>query len=404
MHPIKRLGCRAFQFAFRAALPLLPYRQPKKLDSLMAVPGILLEQKVVSALLIADGSVRDLGLTAALEQALHAAGISFSLYEQRLPNPTIENVEAARRLYLACGARAVIAVGGGSAIDCAKAVCARIARPDKTVQRMRGILRILRKTPLLIAAPTTAGTGSETTVTAVITDSSAHHKYPINDFVLIPDYAVLDAKLTLDLPPYFTAITGMDALTHAIEAYIGRSTNAFTRAMAEEAVTLIAQNLIAAYDDGSNLKARKGMLKAAHYAGIAFTRSYVGYVHAVAHSLGGQYGIAHGLANSVILPHVLRAYGDSCSRKLAALSRCAGVSMPYDDDASASQAFINWIDGLNHYFGLPESFHEIRIGDIPAMAAHADQEANPLYPVPKLMDQRELETIYELLIPKEDIP
>ena len=402
MHPIKKLGCRAFQFVFRAALPFLPYRQPKLLNSLLEIPRILLEQKVVSALLIIDGSVRDLGLTDTFERALQDAGISCSVCEQRTQNPTIDDVEADRQIYLACGAKAVVAIGGGSAIDCAKAVCARIARPDKPVQRMRGILRILRKTPLLIAVPTTAGTGSETTLTTVITDANAHHKYPINDFVLIPDYAVLDASLTLGLPPYFTAITGMDALTHAVEAYIGRSTNAFTRAMSEEAVTLIALNLVTAYDHGHDIAARENMLHAAHYAGAAFTRSYVGYVHAVAHSLGGQYGIAHGLANAVALPHVLRAYGDSCTKKLAALSRCAGISMPDDDNQTAARAFIQWIEGLNRYFGLPEAFHEIRLGDIPAMAVHAAQESNPLYPVPKLMDERELEAIYELLMPKEE--
>lgn len=404
MHPIKKLGCRAFQLAFRAALPILPYRQPKELTSLQSILVVLLEEKIVTVLLIADGGVRDLGLTAPLEQALKSAGISCAVYEQRTPNPTIDNIEEALRIYLDLGAKAVVAVGGGSAIDCAKVVCARVARPDKSVQNMRGLLRVLRRTPLLIAAPTTAGTGSETTLAAVITDSKTHHKYPINDFALIPNYAVLDARLTLGLPPHLTATTGMDALTHAVEAYIGRSTNAYTRAMAEEAVMLIAQNLVTAYDDGQNFEARQNMLRASYCAGAAFTRSYVGYVHGVAHSLGGQYGIAHGLANAVILPHFLRAYGSSCTRKLAALSRCAGISMPDDDDQTASCAFISWIDGLNRYFDLPEGFHEIRIGDIPTMAAHAASESNPLYPVPKLMDCRELEAMYELLLPKEEHP
>lgn len=402
MHPIKKLGCRAVQFVFRAALPILPYRQPKLLDSLMHIPGVLLEHKVVSVLLVADHGVRNLGLTVPLEQALKNAAISCAVFEQRTPNPTIDDVEAARRIYLASGARAVVAVGGGSAIDCAKVVCARIARPDKSVRQMRGLLRVLSSTPLLIAIPTTAGTGSETTLAAVITDSETHHKYPINDFALIPDYAVLDAKLTLGLPPHLTAATGMDALTHAVEAYIGRSTNAFTRAMAEESVTLIAQHLITAYEDGNNLKARNGMLRASYCAGNAFTRSYVGYVHGVAHSLGGQYGIAHGLANAVILPHFLHAYGSRCTKKLAALSRCAGISMPNDDDKSAAHAFINWIEGLNRYFGFPEGFYQIRIGDIPTMAAHAAKEANPLYPVPMLMDQLELESMYERLMSKEE--
>lgn len=404
MHPITQLGCRAFQLVFRAALPILPFRQPKLLDSLEEAAQVLAKKKISSVLLVADGGVRDLGLTAPLEQALKAADISCAVYEQRHPNPTIDNVEAARKIYLASNAKAIITVGGGSAMDCAKVVGARIARPSKPVQKMKGLLRVCRRTPLLIAAPTTAGTGSETTLAAVITNSETHHKYPINDFALIPDYAVLDAKLTLGLPKQLTATTGMDALTHAVEAYIGRSTNALTRAMAEEAVCLIAQNLRAAYDDGRDFEARKHMLRAAYCAGIAFTRSYVGYVHGVAHSLGGQYGIAHGLANAVILPHFLRTYGKTCARKLAILARKAGIAMPDDDDPIACQAFINWVDGMNRYFSLPETFPQIRREDIPLMALHAARESNPLYPVPKLMDRHELERMYIPLMQQEDNP
>lgn len=158
---------------------------------------------------------------------------------------------------------------------------------------MRGLLKIRRRLPLLIAVPTTAGTGSETTLAAVITDSETHFKYAINDFCLIPRYAMLDESLSLGLPPNLTAATGMDALTHGAEAYIGGSTTPHTRAMAEEAVTLIRRYLP---------QACAQMLRAAYCAGVAFTQSYMGYVHRIAHSLGGQYGIPRGLANAVILP------------------------------------------------------------------------------------------------------
>ena len=232
-----------------------------------------------------------------------------------MPNPTIANIEEGRALYLSAHAQAIIAVGGGSVMDCAKIIGARIAKPRQPVQRMGGLLRILRRTPLLIAAPTTAGTGSETTLAAVITDSAAHHKYPINDFALIPDYAVLDPELTRGLPPMLTATTGMDALTHAIEAYIGRSTTKLTRAMSEEAATRIVRSLYTAYENGGDMQARADMLRAAYCAGVSFTRSYVGYVHGVAHSLGGQYGVPHGLANAVILPYFLDAYGAARPRR-----------------------------------------------------------------------------------------
>ena len=402
MNTLSKIGCRAVQLVFRTALPILPYRQPRLLDSLTDVPALLKQRGVNSILLVADGTVRDLGLTAPLESALAAEQIGFAVYEQRTPNPTIDNVEEARALYVENHAQAIIAVGGGSAMDCAKVVGARIARPNKPVQKMRGLLHILRQTPLMIAVPTTAGTGSETTLAAVITDTATRHKYPINDFALIPDYAVLDAELTVGLPPQITATTGMDALTHAVEAYIGRSTNRLTRAMAEEAVALIAHNLQTAYRDGGNLEARQRMLRAAYCAGIAFTRSYVGYVHGIAHSLGGQYGIAHGLANAVILPHMLRRYGASCSAKLARLAEVAGLVPPGTDENAAAERFIDWVESMNASFGLPTGFAAIREEDIPQMARRADRESNPLYPVPMLMDQQELEAVYHELMRKEE--
>ena len=403
MKAIKRLYCRAYQLVFRAALPVLPYRQPRLLDHLAEIAPLLEQKQIASVLLVVDAGVRSLGLTAALEESLERAGIACAVYEQRTPNPTIANVEEARALYVEGKAQAIIAVGGGSAMDCAKIVGARIARPNKPVQKMRGLLRILRRTPLMIAVPTTAGTGSETTLAAVITDSETHYKYPINDFALIPDYAVLDAELTVGLPPQITATTGMDALTHAVEAYIGRSTNRLTRAMAEEAVDLIARNLQTVYLEGGNLDARKHMLRAAYCAGIAFTRSYVGYVHGIAHSLGGQYGIAHGLANAVILPHMLRRYGASCTARLARLAEIAGLVPPETDERAAAERFIDWVESMNASFGLPTGFSQIREEDIPRMARRADRESNPLYPVPMLMDQQELEAVYHELMRKEEV-
>ena len=282
-------------------------------------------------------------------------------------------------------------------MDCAKVCGARIARPRKPVKRMRGILRVLLPLPTLIAIPTTAGTGSETTLAAVITDGETHYKYPINDFCLIPHYAVLDYRTTIGLPPAITATTGMDALVHAVEAYIGRSTTKETRQRAIEAVSLIHRYLLRAYRDGSDAEARKQMLQAAYCAGIAFTKSYVGYVHAVAHSLGGQYGIAHGLANAVLLPHFLGEYGTSCERRLADLARRAGVVTSDADDTTAAAQFIAWVREMNASMDIPSTLPGIRDEDIPLMAKRADAEGNPLYPVPRLMDAHELEHMYHIV-------
>lgn len=279
-------------------------------------------------------------------------------------------------------------------MDCAKAVGARIAFPKKSLAKLKGLLRVWRKIPTLIAVPTTAGTGSEVTVTAVITDSEEKHKYTMNNFTLIPSYAVLDPRVTYTLPPSLTATTGMDALTHAVEAYIGRSTSKETRRLALEAVKLIFANIETAYADGSNHVARENMLHAAYKAGIAFSKSYVGYIHAVAHTLGGQYNTPHGLANTVLMPIVLEAYGETVHMKLHVLGIAAGVAAESDSHKEGAEKFIAAIRRLNRNMGIPEKLTGIRKEDIPTMAAHAAKEANPLYPVPVLMDKKQLETFY----------
>lgn len=390
----KKLYCRTFQLVFKAAMPFLPYRKPEIIQSVAEIADVCREQGIDTVMIVTDQGIRSLGLTDFLEKSLTEQGISYCIYDRTVANPTIWNVEEARELYLEQGAQAIIAFGGGSSMDCAKAAGARIAKPNQSISQMKGLLKVHKKLPLLIAVPTTAGTGSETTLAAVITDSEKHHKYPINDFSLIPRYAVLDYHETVGLPKNITATTGMDALTHAVEAYIGESTTKETREMAEQAVRLVYLHLKNAYDNGENKEARKGMLKAAYCAGVAFTKSYVGYVHAVAHSLGGQYGTPHGLANAVLLPVVLRMYGPACEKKLAKLARKTEVADAGMDDAAAAERFIDWIQEMNDYMQIPRTFPDIRDEDIPEMARHADKEGNPLYPVPKLMNRRELEQIY----------
>ena len=285
MNQVKKIYCRIFQKAFHLVIPILPYRQPKKVEHLADIPSILKEKGVDRILIVTDQGIRSHGLLEPLEKALRENHIFYEIYDKTVANPTTDNVEEARELYLSKECQALIGFGGGSSMDCAKGVGARIARPGKSLGQMAGILKVIKKLPLFIAVPTTAGTGSETTLAAVITDAQTRHKYAINDFPLIPDYAVLDPQITVSLPPFITATTGMDALTHAVEAYIGNSTTRETRSYALKAVELIFGNLDKAYQNGEDLTARKNMLTASYYAGCAFTQSYVGYVHAVAHSL-----------------------------------------------------------------------------------------------------------------------
>lgn len=399
MFVLRRLYCRIYQKVFHVAIPFMPYREPRHMKQIEETVFLLRKKRIKRVLIVTDSVIRGLGLTKRLEELLGKIGIVYTVYDGTVPNPTIDNVEEARELYVGNRCQAVVAVGGGSVMDCAKVCAARIVKPNQPVHKMKGLLKIHKRLPLLIAVPTTAGTGSETTLAAVITDSQKHHKYPINDFSLIPHYAVLDYRLTLGLPKMITATTGMDALTHAVEAYIGRSTTANTRRRAECAVKLIRKYLKRAYDDGNDRMARSSMLRAAYYAGIAFTQSYVGYVHAIAHSLGGQYGTPHGLANAVILPVMLREYGGSCEKKLAALAVNSGVVEDAGDmsEHDIAEQFIGWVQHMNDYMGIPRTIDGINYEDIDIMAEHADAEANPLYPVPRLMSKKELSRMYYVI-------
>ena len=401
MNPIKAIYCRSVQAVLRAALPVLPYREPQVFHSCGELSTVFQKENIRRVLIVTDAGIVRSGIAAQLEAVLDEDDISYAVYDQTRPNPTVVNVEQALSLYRRYRCQALIAIGGGSSMDCAKAVGARLARPGTPLGKLKGTLRILRPLPTLIAIPTTAGTGSETTLAAVITDTQAQHKYVMNDFVLIPKYAVLDARLTLSLPPHLTATTGMDALTHAVEAYIGRSTTRQTRQEALEATRLVFANVEQAYRNGKDYEARSNMLTAAYRAGIAFSRSYVGYVHAVAHSLGGQYNIPHGLANAVLLPYVLESYGSCIHRKLHDLAVAAGIASPKEEDAGAAAKFIRAIRQLNARMGIPETLEGIRPEDIPVMAAHAEKEANPLYPVPRLMTRDELTFFYEQVAGKE---
>ena len=398
MNTLRKIYCRAFQKAFHIAIPFLPYRKPKIAGSVKELPEIIMRHKCTHVLIITDGGIMKLGLTRRLEKALKEAGIPYTIYDKTVANPTTVNVREALELYHKEGCDAIIGFGGGSSMDCAKAVGACAVKPNHSLAQMKGILKVHKKLPLLMAVPTTAGTGSETTLAAVITDADTRYKYAINDFPLIPRYAVLDPKVTLSLPPFITATTGMDALTHAVEAYIGNSTTIDTRRDALKAVKLIFENIDIAYEHGDNIQARRNMLHASFYAGCAFTKSYVGYVHAVAHSLGGQYNVPHGLANAILLPLVLREYGSCIDKKLHRLAIAAGLADKNTPDHEATELFIRAIEEMKERLGIVNIVKEIQETDIPKLAHYADKEANPLYPVPKLMDASELEKFYYMLM------
>ena len=391
---------RIYQAVMRLVTGLVKWKDAEIIEgenSILKIPALLTKAGKKKVLLVTDKGITSLGLTAPLLSELEKAGVTCHVYDDTVANPTIDNIEEALKMYKDNGCQAIIAFGGGSPMDCAKGVGARVARPNLTIPQMRGLLKVMKKIPLLIAVPTTAGTGSETTIAAVISNPRTHEKYAVNDFHLVPKYAVLDPLITVGLPPHITATTGMDALTHAVEAYVGRSNTDETRQAARKAVKLIHENLYNAYTDGSDLTARSNMLTAAFYAGIAFTKAYVGYVHAIAHTLGGYYRIPHGLANAVILPYVLDYYGETAYQPLAELADLIGITTGGDSVEVKARKFIAWIRDLNARMNIPTSLGGIQEADLPGMIHNALREANPLYPVPKILFAEDLRKLYAMI-------
>ncbi len=395
MWQVKKAFYRVYQQTFRVAMCVFDWSEPTLLEgpgAIRKLPEFIKSKGLNKVLVVTDKGLMGIHLLDSLFEELDKAGVEYVVYDGTQPNPSIENIEDARQLYVDNNCQGVIAFGGGSPMDCAKAAAARVTNPKISVRKMRGVLKLHHKLPPFFAVPTTAGTGSETTLAAVVTDTATHEKNAINDIRLKPRFAVLDPELTVGLPPHITSTTGMDALTHAVEAYIGKSNVKSTEEYAEKATKMIFENIEKAYTNGKDIEAREQMLKASFYAGQAFTRAYVGYVHAIAHNLGGQYGVPHGLANAIILPYVLEYFGETAHKRLAKLAVIAGVKTDGTDKEKA-EAFIEAIKTLNKNMNIPDGFDMVQEKDIPIIVERALKEGNPLYPVPKIMDKADCEAV-----------
>ncbi len=406
MNALKKFGCRVYQKVMWVALWFLPWRKPELLqfdNGVEGLPAYIEKMGLKKVLLVSDEFFKNQGFCDKLVNAFKESKVECVWYYKAVPNPTTDCVEEGYKMYKENACEGIVAFGGGSPMDCAKGIGARAARPNTPISKMKGLMKVMHKLPPLFAIPTTAGTGSEATVAAVISDPRTHEKYPINDPNLIPRFAILDPKQTENLPPHMTSTTGVDALTHAVEAYIGSANTAETKKMAKEATKLIFENLEEAYKNPHNLQARDAMQKAAFYAGIAFTRAYVGNVHAMAHTLGGMYGVPHGLANAIILPMMLDEYGSTAWKKLAQLADVAGINGK--DDEEKAKNFIQAIKDMNERMNIPTQIGvpgksdkwAIKDEDIHLMSQRAEHEANPLYPCPKLFTVEEFEALFKKL-------
>lgn len=391
-----------FQFVLFWASKLLIFRTPQ----LFTGPGSSLQlcehiagTGVKNLLIVTDAMLVKLGLLKPMQEKLEQLGVSYVVYDGVLPNPTIEQIETGLTILKQKGSTAILAIGGGSSIDAAKVIAARARNPHKIVH-MAGLMRVIIPPMKLYAVPTTAGTGSEVTIAAVVSDPSTTRKFAIMDTALVPKAAALDGALMTGLPAPITAATGMDALTHAVEAYLSRNRTVKTDAEALEATRLIMQNLPTAVHQGSNLEARQAMALASYKAGIAFTIAGVGYVHAIAHNFGAYYHVPHGLANAIILPLVLDFSKPDCIARMAKLAEVSGLKRGGESDAQLADAFIAHVRKLNAEFGIPTTVEKLKTSDIPAITDKALAEAHWTYAVPRYMDKPECEAFIAQMLPK----
>ncbi len=285
-------------------------------------------------------------------------------------------------------------------MDCAKVVAGRVVRPNLTTDQLGGYFKVMlpipKKLPRIFAVPTTAGTGAETTSAGVITDPKKNTKYTVNDFLLHPHFIVLDPELTLGLPPFFTAITAMDAHSHAVEGYIGSGHCRESDIYSEAAVRMIFENIDRVYKDGKDLAGRSQMLLASYYAGVVLNRALTGYVHPFAHKIGGMYHLPHGRVIGAVMPLVFEYYGSSASRRLGRLADVINVSHPDMSDAQKAAAFIEAIRGFNRAYGIAETIPELKESDFAEIAHSIHWECIP-YPVPKIMDDKDVYAILRRL-------
>ena len=399
---LKKASFRAFHFSMKLGAMVMPFPVPKLITGAGSVKKLAEQVKtdgLKKVLVVTDSVLTSLKIPENLLKSLEEKGIQYKVFDDVQPNPTIHNIENGLQHYKLHKCDGIIAIGGGSPIDCAKVIGARVVNPKKSVQKMRGTFKLWKSLPPFYAVPTTAGTGSETTIAAVVTDSETHEKYAISSLPLVPKYGVLDPELMLGLPPHITSTTGMDALTHAVEAYIGLNGNRFTDKNAEDATKLIFDNLENVYKDGSDIKGRDNMALASFYAGTAFTRAYVGYVHAIAHNMGGMYGVPHGLANAIILPYILDFCQKEAEKKLAKLSIAGGIGSSSESQKELAQKFIDKVRSMNENMDIPTSIKELKEEDIPLIAERALFEAHPEYPVPRIMTKEECESLIRKLLP-----
>ncbi len=357
-------------------------------NKVLKMAEILKSENVKRVLVMTDKVLFELGLLNPMLEIIKEAGIEVSLYNDVKPDPTFGIVEEALEICKKDDCQAVIAFGGGSVLDASKVVAAA-ATNNVSPRALEGLLKVKKEILPLIAVPTTAGTGSEVTIVAVISDDITHKKTTIVSPKIVPKVAILDSALTTGLPPHITSSTAMDALTHALEAYTNTYATDETDGYALKAINLICNNIKVAYNDPTNLEAREALLVGSFHAGMAFTRTFVGYVHAFSHNIGGKYGVPHGLGNAVLLPHIMEMFKDVSADRFAKLSDLLEIADKKASKKAKSQAFVNYLFDLNKELNLPERLEKFPQSGVEEILEAGFKEAHGQYPVPYYLTKEE---------------
>lgn len=352
-------------------------------------------------LVVTDEFLATSGVLDGIEATLSETKVTYRVFSDILPDPDFTQVQAGEVALREHRGAAIVAVGGGSVLDAAKMIALLHTNPAP-LKHFDGIARAKHRPLPVFAIPTTAGTGSEITLAAVISEPVSHKKIPIIDGKMIPDYIALDANLMLGLPPAITAATGMDALTHAVESYLSKASHPSSEAQATAAISLIFEYLLKAYHNGGDWQARDAMATASFYAGAAFSKTAVGYVHAIAHQFGRLCKTPHGNANAMVLPEVLRAYGVCVESRLAALARLVGLdeddSGTQNDETLLAERFISAIESMRSEMQLPLQPEGLGLHQISDVVSEAQIEAGMTYPVPRYFSDAEIASIVRRLI------
>jgi len=383
-------GYKSYQKILKVVAKNLPFPKPilfSGTDSSLELCEAMEQMGVKKVLIVTDAMLVKIGLLDKITKKLKALGVAHVVFDGVLPDPTYDQVEAGLVMLQENKCQAVLAVGGGSSIDAAKVICAR-ATNKKSIKKLAGLFRVFKTILPLYAIPTTAGTGSEVTVAAVVSDPKTHAKTPIMDPKVVPLMAALDGALMTGLPPHITSATGMDALTHAVEAFISANSSDETDSYAIAAIRLIMENLSTAVKDGKNLEARQNMAMASFYAGLAFTKAGVGYVHAIAHNFGTYYHTPHGLANAIVLPHVLDFSKEAVIDRLALLATASKLKKGKESNDQLAQKFIDHIRAMCKEYDIPATLDALKEEDISGITKAALKEAHHTYAVPKYMNKK----------------